>query len=371
MLDTSATVTEATATTLFDPISLGEIRLANRVVMAPMTRLRSGPFGVPGELLVEHYRQRASLGMIVTEGTYPSPESQAYVGQPGIATDDQTAGWVRVADAVHAEGGRIVMQLMHGGRTAHPAVNGCRRVIGPSAVAVSGQLHTADGKQPFVVPEPMTSDDLRQVIDEHVAAARRAIAAGIDGVEIHAANGYLLQQFLSPASNLRTDEYGGSPENRARFVVDVITAVVDAVGPGRVGVRISPEHGYQDTFEPDRADVLATYSGLVDQLQELGLAYLSVLHHDPAGALVQELARRFDGPLIVNSGFATVTSLIEAEQLLRAPFVDAVAVGRAVIANPDLVERWQGGHPQNEPRPELFYTDAAEGYTDYAFLLAR
>lgn len=202
----------------------------------------------------------------------------------------------------------------------------------------------------------------------HVAAARRAIAAGMDGVEVHAANGYLLQQYLSPASNIRTDHYGGSAQNRARFVVEVVTAVAEAVGADRVGVRISPEHDYQDAFEPDRDDVLATYGGLLDRLRRMGLAYLSVLHREPAGNLVEELAARFDGPVVVNSGFATVSSLAEAEQLLRAPFVDAVAVGRPVIANPDLVERWHGGHSLNEPRPELFYADSAEGYTDYASL---
>lgn len=357
-----------TTTDLFHPLALGGIDLANRVVMAPMTRLRSGASGVPGELLVEHYRQRAGLGMIVTEGTYPSPDSQAYSGQPGIATDEQAAGWALVADAVHAEGGRIVMQLMHGGRTAHPAVNGGRRVIAPSAVAVSGELHTADGKVPFIVPEPMTADDLRGVVQGHVAGARRAIAAGMDGVEVHAANGYLLQQFLSPASNARTDSYGGSAQNRARFVLEVVTAVAEAVGADRVGVRISPEHDYLDAFEPDRDDVLATYGGLLDRLRGTGLAYLSVLNREPTGNLVEELATRFGGPVIANSGFASVSSLTEAEQLLRAPFVDAVAVGRPVIANPDLVERWRGGHALNEPRPELFYADSAEGYTDYALL---
>lgn len=366
LLDSTATGT--TVTTLFAPLWLGKIDLANRVVMAPMTRLRAGSTGVPGDLLVEHYRQRAGLGMIITEGTYPSRESQAYAGQPGIADDAQATGWGRVADAVHADGGRIVLQLMHGGRTAHPAVNAGRRVIAPSAVAVSGELHTADGKVAFVVPEPMTADDLDRVVQEHVDAARRAIDTGLDGVEIHAANGYLLQQFLSPSSNQRTDDYGGSPENRARFAVEMIAAVAEAVGADRVGVRISPEHGYQDAFEPDRDDVLATYGHLLDRLRPLGLAYLSVLHHEPVGDLVEGLAGRFGGPVVVNSGFATVTSLEETSRLLQAPFVDAVAVGRPVIANPDLVQRWRGGHELNEPRTELFYADAAEGYTDYAFL---
>ncbi|MER5336960.1 alkene reductase [Micromonospora sp. NPDC002717] len=366
MLDTAEPDTILTSP--FTPVSFGEIALANRIVMAPMTRLRSAPNGVPGDLLVEHYRQRAGLGLIVTEGTYPSPASQAYVGQPGIATDEQADGWRRVADAVHAVGGSIVLQIMHGGRTAHPETNGGRRVIAPSPIAIDGEVHTPGGKQRFVVPETMTINDIQQAVEEHVAAARRAVEAGLDGVEIHAANGYLLQQFLSPASNQRTDEYGGSPDNRARFVIEVVTAVADAVGAGRVGVRISPEHNYQDTFETDRDDVLATYGGLLNRLQPSGLAYLSVLHHKPAGELAEQLAQHFRGSIIVNSGFATTTTLQEARTLLQAPFVDAVAVGRAVIANPDLVERWKGDHPENPTRPDLFYASGAEGYNDYPFL---
>lgn len=356
-----------TTASLFTPTRFGDIELTNRLVMAPMTRLRSGEQGAPGDLLVEHYAQRASLGLIITEGTYPSAESQAYAGQPGIVTSDQAAGWAEVAHAVHERGGHIVVQLMHGGRTAHPAVNGGRRVIAPSAVAIDGELHTPEGKQPFVVPQTMTAAGVRTVVDEHVAAARRAIDAGLDGVEIHAANGYLLQQFLAPSSNIRTDQYGGTPENRARAAVEVITAVAEAIGPGRVGIRISPEHGYQDTIEPGRHDVLATYRSLLAQLRPLGLAYLSVLHQDPGGRLVEELAHCFNGPVIVNSGFATVTSREEADELIQRSFVSGVAVGRPVIANPDLAERWQGQHEQNPPRPELFYASGAEGYTDYTF----
>ena len=355
---------------LFAPIRFGSIELANRLVMAPMTRLRSGEHGVPGPLLAEHYSQRATLGMIVTEGTYPSAESQAYDGQPGIATDEQAAGWARVTEAVHSRHGRIVLQIMHGGRTAHPTVNGGRRVIAPSAVPVDGELHTDSGKVGFVTPEPMSADDIRLVIDEHVSAARRAVDAGFDGVEIHSANGYLLQQFLSPVSNLREDNYGGTPENRARLTVDVVNAVVNEVGPDRVGVRLSPEHGYQDTFEPDRADVLATYGSLLNQIRPLNLAYLSILHREPVGELVERLAMQFDGPVVLNSGFATTTSLSEAEELIAAPFAAGVAVGRAAIANPDLARRWKDRQQENEPRPELFYAHVAEGYTDYAFLPA-
>ncbi|RBY74414.1 alkene reductase [Blastococcus sp. TF02-09] len=353
---------------LFSPVALGDIQLANRVVMAPLTRLRSGDSGVPGDLVVEYYRQRASIGMIITEGVWPNPQGQGYPGQPGIVTDEQVDGWSKVAAAVHERGGRIVMQLMHAGRVSHPDVNGGRDIEAPSAVAIEGQVRTPAGKKPYPVPHALTTEELARVRDEYVQAARNAIAAGLDGVELHGANGYLLHEFLSPASNERTDAYGGSPENRARFLVEVATAVAEAIGAGRVGLRISPMHNIQDVFETDEADVLLTYGALLDQLRPLGLAYLSVLHAEPGGELVQELRRRFDGPLVANSGFASVTTRAEAVSLIEDAHAEAVAVGRPVIANPDLVERWAGEHPENEPQPHLFYASGAEGYTDYPTL---
>jgi N-ethylmaleimide reductase len=353
---------------LFSPVALGDLQLANRVVMAPLTRLRCGADGVPDDLVVEHYRQRASLGLIITEGVWPNRQSRGYPGQPGIVTDEQIAGWRRVADAVHERGGRIVMQLMHAGRVSHPDINDGVLPEAPSAIAIEGQVRTPGGKQPYPVPHALETDELGRVVQDFVRSAQNAIAAGLDGVELHGANGYLLHEFLSPASNERTDAYGGTPENRARFVVEVATAVTEAIGAGRVGLRISPEHNIQGAFETDRADLLLTYGSLLDQLRPLGLAYLSVLHAEPGGDLVQELRGRFGGPLIANSGFGTVTSRDEAVALIDSAHAEAVAVGRAAIANPDLVERWAGEHPENEPRPHLFYASGAEGYTDYPFL---
>ncbi|MEU5844377.1 alkene reductase [Rhodococcus sp. NPDC047139] len=353
---------------LFTPVALGDLELTNRIVMAPLTRLRGGSAGIPGDLIVEHYRQRASVGLIIAEGTYVNFESQAFVGQPGIVTDEQVAGWRRVADAVHERGGRIVVQLMHGGRVTHPDVNGGRRVVGPSAVAIDGDVHTTDGKQPYPVPHALSTDEIASVVDDFVASARRAVEAGLDGVEVHSANGYLLHEFLCPTSNRRDDEYGGSVENRIRLVVEVVKAVADAVGAGRVGLRISPEHNIQDALETDREDVRAVYGALVDALRPSGLAYLSVLHKEPTGDLVQELRNRFGGKMIANSGFGTPTTREEAVQLIEESHADAVAVGRAVLANPDLAERWRNGQPENAPRPELFYASGAEGYTDYPFL---
>ena len=355
---------------LFSPVALGDLQLANRVVMAPLTRMRSGATGVPGALVVEHYRQRAGVGLIITEGTYPNHESQAFAGQPGIVTDEQAEGWRRVASAVHERGGTIVMQVMHGGRVTHPDTNGGRRVVAPSAIAIDGVTRTSTGKQPYPVPHALAADEARAIVADFVAASRRAVEAGLDGVELHGANGYLLHEFLSPASNVRTDEYGGTPENRARFVVEVVTAVAEAIGAGRVGLRISPEHNIQGALEIDRDDVLATYGTLVDQLRPLGLAYLSVLHKEPAGELVRELRARFGGYLIANSGFGSVTTREEAAALIEASHADAVAVGRAVIANPDLVERWAGEHSENQPNAATFYAAGAEGYNDYPFLEA-
>jgi N-ethylmaleimide reductase len=356
---------------LFTPVSLGDLHLPNRVVMAPLTRLRSSADGVPGDLVAEHYAQRASLGLIVSEGTFPSAESRAYPGQPGIVTDEQVEGWRRVADAVHARGGRIVMQLMNGGRVSHTEITGTERIVAPSAIAIEGEAHTPVGKVPFPVPHALTTEELAVVRDEFVTAARRAVEeAGLDGVEVHGANGYLLHEFLSPVSNQREDRYGGSPENRARFVIEVTRAVADAVGAGRVGIRLSPMHNIQDVVETDIDDVKATYDAVVDGIAPLGLAYLSILHSNPTGELVQDLRTRFGGPLVINSGFGRVTSRDEAVTLIEQSHADAVAVGRAAIANPDLVERWQGEHPENEPNPATFYAPGAEGYTDYPRLTA-
>lgn len=353
---------------LFTPVNLGALALSNRLVMAPLTRMRADANGVPNDLLVEHYRQRATTGLIVTEGTWTSPVSKAYPGQPGIFTQDQIAGWHRVTDAVHAEGGLIVMQLMHGGRVTHPEITGGLTPVAPSAIAIDGETHTPLGKRRFAEPHALEEAELPVVTAEIVQAARNAIEAGFDGVEVHSANGYLLHEFLSPASNVRTDAYGGSPANRARFGIETVTAVAEAVGADRVGIRISPSHNIQDVFETDDAETKATYDALIDGIAPLGLAYLSVLHRDPAGELVQDLRARFGGPLMVNSGFGVITDRDEAIDAIANGTADVVAVGRQVIANPDLVARWRDDRELNEPNPNTFYGPSAEGYTDYPAL---
>jgi N-ethylmaleimide reductase len=350
---------------LFSPMTLGELELPNRLVMAPLTRVRSGKDGIPGPLVVEYYRQRASLGLIVSEGTYPSHAGQGFPGQPGLVTEEQLKGWAKVTSAVHAEGGRIFAQVMHAGRVTHEGTTGGYEVVGPSAIAIDGETRTYEGKEPFPVPHALTTEELPGIVQEFVTASLNAIGAGFDGVEVHSANGYLLHEFLSPASNQRDDIYGGSPENRARFVIEVVKAIVEAVGADRVGIRISPEHNIQGALELDAADVRETYGALVDALAPLNLAYLSVLHKEPTSELVQELRARFDGTFLLNTGFGVVTTREEAVSILADGHADAVVVGRPAIANPDLVRRWREELPVNEPDAATFYSEGAEGYTDY------
>ena len=354
-------------TSLYEPLTAGSLELANRVVMAPLTRSRAGTAGVPTDLNVEYYRQRAEAGLIITEGTQPSAVGQGYLDTPGIHSDEQTAGWRAIGAAVHRAGGRIVVQLMHVGRIAHPDNKGGLESVAPSAIAAPGQMLTTDGMVDFPVPRELREDELAGVVAEFVDASQRAIAAGLDGVELHAANGYLLHQFLSPASNQRDDGYGGSPAARARFVVEVARAVAEAIGAGRVGIRISAANGAGGTDETDPADVAATYGELVDGLAPLGLAYLHVLG-DPRSDLTRDLRARFGGVFMANTGFAEVTSRDEAADLVSAGDADLVSVGRLFIANPDLVTRWQNDADLNEPNPDTFYGGGAEGYTDYPAL---
>lgn len=347
----------------FQSVRVGSWELPQRFVMAPLTRNRS-PETVPTELNAAYYAQRAGAGLIISEGTQPSAVGQGYLGTPGIHSDEQVAGWRRTAEAVHAEGGRIVVQLMHAGRIAHPDNKGGLESVAPSPIAAPGEMITATGSVPHPEPRALGTDEVAAVVEEFVHAAKQAVAAGVDGVEVHSANGYLLHQFLSPVSNTRTDRYGGSPEARARFTVEVTRAVAEAIGPEKVGIRISPAHNIQGVLEEDAEDTRATYEAVIDGIADLGLAYLSVLA-DPRGELTQDLRRRFGGPTILNSGFASPTTFEEVEQLLAADLADLVAVGRPFLANPDLAERWRRGAELNEADPSTFYGGGAEGYTDY------
>ena len=352
---------------VFENVRIGSWDLPQRFVMAPLTRNRAGAGGVPTELNARYYAQRASAGLIITEGTQPSAVGQGYLNTPGIHTPEQVEGWRRVADAVHAQGGRIVVQLMHVGRIAHPANKGGLETVAPSALPAPGLMVTAQGQKEHVLPRALEGDEIASVVAEFVDAAKKAVAAGLDGVEVHAANGYLIHQFLAPSSNTRTDEYGGSPQARARFAIEVTRAVVDAIGADRVGIRISPAHNIQGVLEEDEADTAATYEALVEGIAPLGLAYLSILG-DPESDIVRDVRKRFGGPVILNTGFGSVTSLADVEDILERDLGDLVAVGREFLANPDLVRRWREGTPLNEPNSATFYGGGAEGYTDYPAL---
>ncbi len=347
---------------LLSPYKLGSLELANRVVMAPMTRNRASVDGVPGEISATYYAQRASAGLIVTEGVQPSAMGQAYPRTPGLHTDEQQRGWARIAEAVHARDGVIFVQLMHGGRISHPKIlPGGATPVAPSAVRPAGQVFTGEGLDDFVTPRAFETDELAGVAAEYADAARRAIAAGLDGVELHSANGYLLHQFLADNTNVRTDAYGGSPERRIRFVVEVARAVADAIGSDRVGVRISPENPFNDIAETEAPEA---YRLLVDALNPLSLAYLHMIGK-PEWELVHDLRDRFDGTFILNVASASGTEPTVAAEALRAGRADLVSFGRLYVSNPDLVERIKLGVDFTEPDPATFYVGEDRGYIDY------
>lgn len=351
---------------LFAPARLGPLALANRVVLAPMTRNRALG-NVPSALMAEYYAQRAYAGLIITEGTTPSPDGLGYPRIPGIFSAAQVAGWRLVTDAVHAKGARIFLQLMHTGRIGHPAnLPPGAEVLGPSAVAAAGEIWTdAQGMQPHPVPRAMTEADIEKAIAAFVLGAKNAVAAGFDGIELHAANGYLLEQFLNPGSNRRTDAWGGDPARRARLVLEVAKATVAAIGAERVGIRLSPHGVFNDIAPFD--GIPEAYGDLAARLSDLGLVYLHVVDHSPMGAppvpeaTKAALRAAFKGALILSGGYDRA----RAEADLAAGKGDLVAFGRPFIANPDLVARLKAGADLAAPDMATFYTPGEKGYTDY------
>lgn len=358
-------------TTLFSPYKLGRYELRNRFVMSPMTRCRALG-NIPSELVAEYYAQRASAGLIITEGTSPSPNGLGYPRIPGIFSSAQVEGWARVTKAVHAKGAKIFVQLMHTGRVSHPLnMPVGARVLAPSAVVAAGEMYTdTEGMQPHPVPQAMTEVDLRTALQEFVQAAKNAVAAGFDGIELHAANGYLLEQFLRPNSNLRTDRYGGTIENRARFPLEVAAATAEAIGQDKVGIRLSPFGVFNDMplYEAMETD----YAYVTEQLNKIGLLYVHIVDHSSQGAPVvpdsikQTMRRVFKHTLILSGGYARA----RAESDLEAGKGDLIAVGREFLANPDLPARWQTNAPLNPPDFSTFYTPGAQGYSDYPALSA-
>jgi N-ethylmaleimide reductase len=348
---------------LWDSIKLGNITLPHRFAMAPMTRSRAKPDGTPGDLAAEYYAQRASLGLLITEGTQPSDDGQGYTTTPGIYTDAHVAGWKKVTSAVHKAGGRLYIQLMHAGRVAHPDnTPHHRQPVAPSAIAPGVPMFTPTGMQDAPTPRALTTAEVKQTVKDFAFAAKRAIEAGADGVEIHGANGYLVQQFFAPNANTRSDEYGGSIENRARFAIEVAKAVAAEIGAERTGIRLSPLNTAGGLAEGPEAGDLYRY--LVSELNKLNLAYLHILHTGDE-KLVQDLRKAWTHSLLVNRPNATPENL---DQDVRTGLADLVPVGKMALANPDLVTRLQKNAPLNQPNPATFFGGGAAGFTDYPTL---
>ncbi|GHC63729.1 alkene reductase [Streptomyces flavofungini] len=352
-------------TTAFDPIDLHGVSLTNRIALAPMTRSRAGAGGVPTDLVVEYYAQRASAGLVITEGVQPSAVGQGYPDTPGLHSAEQIAGWRKVTDAVHAAGGLIFAQLMHAGRIGHPSLLPDGLVnVGPSPIAAEGQVYTHEGPKDYITPRELTGDEVRATIGEFVAAARNAIEAGFDGVELHGANGYLIHQFLAPGSNQRTDEWGGSPAKRIRFAVEVARAVAAEIGADRTGIRLSPGNPFNGIHEPDPGEA---YLALVAELNALGLAYLHIMEVGEIRELTQALRKEFSGTFILNPATEGPTGHDDLA-LIEEGTADLVSFGSLFLANPDLPARLKTRGPYNTPDQSTFYGGDAKGYTDYPAL---
>ena len=352
---------------LLSPFKVGPLELKNRIVMAPMTRCRAIG-NVPNELMAEYYKQRSGAGLIITEGTSPSPNGLGYARIPGIYSKDQVAGWKKTTSAVHATGGKIFVQLMHTGRISHEHnMPEGSELLAPSAVKAAGQMWTDSHQmQDFPTPKAMTAHDLSQTKAEFVSAARNAVEAGFDGVELHGANGYLLEQFLSPVSNVRTDNYGGSVENRCRFVLEVVAAVAEAIGRDKTGIRLSPFGVASDM--PHYPEIDKTYDYLSKELNDLGICYIHVVDHSAMGApavpleIKKQIRENFRNTIMLSGGYDKE----RAETDIESGLGDIVSFGRPFINNPDLVERLKNNWPLSaDLKMDLFYAADEKGYTDY------
>jgi N-ethylmaleimide reductase len=347
---------------LFNSLQVGALTLPNRIIFAPLTRTRAGLEHMPNDLMAEYYAQRASGGLLITECTMVSEGTSAFVAEPGVYSAEQIEAWKKVTTAVHAKGGRIFMQIWHAGRASHPDINGGARTVSSTATAIEGEINTPAGKVPHAVPHALTLEEIPGVVAAFVQGAKNAMAAGFDGVEVHGANGYLIDQFLRDGANQRTDSYGGSMENRARFLFEVLTAVTAAIGADRVGLRLSPLNSFNSMKDSDPIGLTAF---LADKLNTFKLAYLHLMRADFFGvqkADVVSVAReKYKGVLIGNMGYTAE----EAEQAITEGKLDAVAFGTSYLANPDLPERIKAKAPLNVPDSTTFYTPGAKGYTDY------
>jgi N-ethylmaleimide reductase len=349
---------------LLKPVRIGYTDLRNRLFMAPLTRSRAQADGTPSDLAAQYYSQRAAAGLIISEATAVSAAANgAYLNTPGIYTERHESKWAEIADEVHEAGGQMFVQLWHVGRMGHPDISGVHPVA-PSAIAADVTTHTPTGKQPLMVPRALRTEEIAPIVEDFRVAARRAVDAGMDGVEIQGANGYLLHEFLSDVTNRRTDRYGGSAENRARFAAEIVEAVAAEIGADRVGLRISPGNGAGDMREVDE---VAAYEALISRLAPLDIAYLHVLI-DPDVPTFGALRGLWAGPLVLNTGRESDTRFCQLEELAEWGVISAAAVGRAFLANPDLIDRLVLGADLNEPDVSTFYASGPAGYTDYPTL---
>lgn len=348
---------------LFSALEIGDLKLPNRLVMAPLTRNRAGAGNVPTELNAEYYGQRVSAGLLITEASQVSPQGVGYPATPGIHSQAQVEGWKKITDAVHMKGGRIFIQLWHVGRISHPSMQpGNAAPVAPSAIRPEGEAVTYDGMQAFVTPRALTLEEIPGIVADYANAASLAKQAGFDGVEVHAANGYLLDQFLRDGTNTRSDAYGGSIDNRYRLLDEVLVAVKNSWPANRIGVRLSPENRFNDIQDSEPQE---TFNSIVDRLNAHDLAYLHVLEGDmltgERDVDYVQLRRRFQGPYMANNGYTHDS----AKQAVQDGNADLVAFGKLFIANPDLPQRFAQGAGLNEPDPETFYGGGEAGYTDY------
>ena len=360
--------TQTAYPTLLSPFQLQDLSLKNRVVMPPLTRGRAIDRGIPNNLMAEYYSQRTGVGLIITEGTFISNQANGWVNAPGIYTEEQTEGWKKVVSAVHAKDTPLFMQLWHCGRASHSSFHDGRLAVAPSAIKINEEyIHTPQGKQPHETPRALETEEIPQIVEDYRKAAENAKRAGFDGVEIHSANGYLLDSFLQSKTNQRTDKYGGSVENRYRFLKEVVEAVITVFPSRRVGVRLSPNGVYNDMGSPDYR---STFLYVAQELNSYGLAYLHILdglafgfHELGEQMSLAEFRQVFTGAIIGNCGYTQTT----AEAAIREGNADLIAFGRAIISNPDLVERFANNWPLNpDPELKIWYSPGKEGYTDFA-----
>lgn len=347
--------------TLFDPIKIGDLELSNRIIMAPLTRCRAEPGRVPGDLMVEYYSQRADAGLIISEATSVTPMGVGYPDTPGIWSAEQVQGWKKITEAVHAKGGKIVLQLWHVGRISDPIYLDGQLPVAPSAIKPAGHVSLVRPMKDYETPRALETAEIPGIIEAYRKGAENAKEAGFDGVEIHGANGYLLDQFLQDSTNQRTDQYGGSLENRARLMLEVTDAAISVWGAGRVGVHLAPRADSHDMGDSNRAE---TFGYVARELGKRGVAFICTREKAGEDSLGPQLKQLFGGVYIANERFTKE----QAGTWLAESKADAVAFGIPYIANPDLVERLRRDAPLNEPRPELFYAKGAEGYTDYPSL---